>query len=108
MYKEYSVFNSSSNFYPIDFFKENTIRFHDTKSPRVSIIIPVFNEVIYTLNCLYSLQENIQDIDYEIIVINDNSTDDTQKFLSQIPNLKIIKKCKQGYKYCLWRVCIDI
>ena len=60
-----------------------------SSSPLVSIIIPVFNQSYYTFNCLNSLK-SIQSIEYEVIVVDDASTDDTQKVLSDISGIKII------------------
>ncbi len=90
MPKEYSIFNTNLKFYPINFFQENKIDFDFVETPKVSIIIPVYNEILYTLNCLYSLRNNIQNIDYEIIIVNDNSKDNTIDYLNKISNLKII------------------
>lgn len=74
---------------------------------QTSIIIPVFNNYAYTRNCILSLylHKNIQN--HEIIIINNNSTDLTNFFLSNLEaaNLKIItnnenlgfsKACNQG------------
>ena len=57
--------------------------------PLVSIVIPVFNQSHYTFNCLDSLK-SIQSIEYEVIVVDDASTDNTQKILSDISGIKII------------------
>ncbi|MDR2121834.1 MAG: glycosyltransferase [Flavobacteriaceae bacterium] len=78
------------NQYDIDFFNTNLINFVQKKNPKVSIIIPVYNQIKFTLNCLYSIQNNIENIDTEIIVINDNSTDETLKYLEKIQGIQII------------------
>jgi O-antigen biosynthesis protein len=62
-----------------------------SSNPSVSIIIPVFNQLVYTLNCLTSISENNTG-DYEVIVVDDCSTDGTIKTLSQIKNLRLIRK----------------
>lgn len=74
--------------------------------PAVSIIIPVYNQLDYTLKCLFSLAKNIhQDTLVEIIVVNDCSEDQTPEFLGQVPGLKLINNqenlgfihsCNQG------------
>ncbi|MEO0329227.1 MAG: glycosyltransferase [Pseudomonadota bacterium] len=71
----------------------------------VSIIIPVYNQLSYTLRCIKSIQENTTGIEYEIIVINDQSSDDTETLLSNREdirfhtnpeNLGFIGSCNQG------------
>lgn len=58
-------------------------------SPTVSIIIPFYNQFNYTYNCLNSIAHHFPCIDIEIILINDNSTE--QIDLSLLKNIKIIK-----------------
>lgn len=70
-------------------------------SPKVSIVIPAFNEEKYIENTLFSLLESEQKthISYEVILVNNNSTDKTvqlaQKFKNGM-NLRILKETKQG------------
>ena len=74
--------------------------------PLVSIIIPVYNKLNYTLQCLFSLANHISpDIPVEVIVVNDCSEDDTQEMLEQVAglilvnneqNLGFIHSCNQG------------
>lgn len=47
-------------------------------NPKVSIIIPVYNEFHYTYCCLKSILKNSGDVSYEIIIANDCSTDLTK------------------------------
>ena len=48
--------------------------------PKVSVIIPVYNSEKYIKSCLNSvLEQSFKD--YEIIAINDGSTDNTLKIL---------------------------
>lgn len=62
-----------------------------SNQPLVSIIIPVFNQIEYTLRCLASLAENIQpDTLVEILVINDASTDETVQKLTKVSGLQLI------------------
>ncbi|MDP3148609.1 MAG: glycosyltransferase [Ignavibacteria bacterium] len=66
------------------------------KTPMVSIIIPVFNKVEFTRQCIEKIYANTQPgIEYEIIVVDNNSTDDTHVFMSQLaeyrPSLNYIK-----------------
>ncbi|MBJ2151025.1 glycosyltransferase [Paracoccus sp. IB05] len=54
----------------------------DLPNRSVSVIIPVYNQIEYTLRCLDSIRLNTQDIDYEVIVVDDCSSDMTEIMLS--------------------------
>jgi O-antigen biosynthesis protein len=53
----------------------------------VSIIIPVYNQIDFTRACLASVQEHSGDIPYEVIVVDDASTDATSDIISRIPGI---------------------
>jgi GT2 family glycosyltransferase len=53
----------------------------------VSIIIPVFNQIDYTLSCLAAVQQHSGPLPYEVIVVDDFSNDATREVISQIPGL---------------------
>ena len=65
---------------------------------KVSIIIPVFNKVELTKNCIDSIYDNTTIDDYEIIVVNNNSIDSTADYLLDLSrkkrNIKIITNDK--------------
>ncbi len=60
-----------------------------SEKPEVSIVIPVYNQLAYTLNCLKSIAENTAG-DYEVVVIDDASTDETSRVLSKVKNLRLV------------------
>ena len=60
-------------------------------NPKVSIVIPVYNEFDYTYGCIKSLVEKIKNVSYEIIVGDDESTDDTRNIKRFIKNVKVNK-----------------
>jgi len=64
-----------------------TIQLSPGKSPLVSIIIPVHNQLKYTLECLASISHSTNDVNYEVIIVDDSSTDQTAELLPTIPNL---------------------
>lgn len=73
----------------------------------VSIVIPVYNQLAYTLRCLEAIRENTHEIDYEIVVVDDCSTDGTQSALSAREdinylrnerNLGFVGSCNAGSK----------
>ena len=73
----------------------------------VSIIIPVFNQLEYTHACLASLQAVQEQAPFEVIVVDDCSTDTTRDAIAQIPgvvylrndsNSGFIASCNAGAK----------
>jgi GT2 family glycosyltransferase len=74
-------------------------------TPRVSIIIPVHNKFAYTAACLRSLAEHADAIAFEVIVVDDASSDDTLARLAEIEgvlvernaeNLGFVGSCNAG------------
>ena len=64
-------------------------------SPLVSIIIPVFNNVKLTLECLASINEHTpKELFVEIIIADDASTDETQSLIQPLANVKYIRNDK--------------
>jgi GT2 family glycosyltransferase/tetratricopeptide (TPR) repeat protein/uncharacterized HAD superfamily protein/hypoxanthine phosphoribosyltransferase len=51
---------------------------------RVSIIIPVFNKVEFTRRCIDSIFRNVHHDDYEVIVVDNESSDGTREFLTEL------------------------
>ena len=83
--------------------------------PIASIITPVFNQKLHTFNCLKSVLENTTGVDYEVIVVDDASTDNSAAILSQIENLKIVKNrvnagflnaCHAGARHAVGRYLV--
>lgn len=75
-----------------------------SRQPEVSIIIAAYNNWSYTLTCLKSIRENTEG-DYEVIAVNDGSTDETPELLLQVGNIRLIsntenmgflESCNQG------------
>lgn len=60
-------------------------------APKVSIIIPVFNKAVYTFNCLQSVLQHTKDVDYEVIVVDNASTDNTSSMLSLMNNIRVLR-----------------
>jgi glycosyltransferase involved in cell wall biosynthesis len=55
-----------------------------SENPLVSIVIAAWNEEINILRCIASLAKTKSRIPFEIIVVNNNSTDDTQSILNKL------------------------
>lgn len=69
-------------------------------SPAVSIVIPCYNNFDLTMKCLRSVLKNTQNVSYEVIIADDNSTDKTSDLLDFVSNIKHIKnKSGRGFVY---------
>lgn len=68
-----------------------TLEFPVSSNPTASIIIPVFNKSLYTFTCLQSILEAKCQTTYEIIVVDDHSSDDTPRMLNGITGIHILR-----------------
>ena len=70
-----------------------------SQHPDVSIIIPVYNQLGYTLKCLKAIALNLaEDTQVEIILVNDCSSDRTQAVLEPIEAINLINSpTNQGF-----------
>jgi GT2 family glycosyltransferase/glycosyltransferase involved in cell wall biosynthesis/SAM-dependent methyltransferase len=66
------------------------IYFPKYDSPTVSIVIPVYGKINYTLACLQAIQKNLPKVAFEIIVVDDQSPDNTLVELYKIASIRII------------------
>ena len=64
--------------------------------PLLSVIIPVFNHSAFTIGCLNSIKERLEQsqLRVEVIVVNDNSTDDTKVLLTRYAGIRTITNDK--------------
>ena len=82
--------------------------FPKTERPQVSIIIPVYNKWVYTAACLRSLLEVKGKYSFEVIVVDDQSSDETAEQLANIDglihlrnekNLGFVGSCNRGARH---------
>lgn len=63
-------------------------------TPVCSIIIPVFNQLRYTRECIAAIQTYTKGVEFEIIVVDNGSSDETPEFLrflkSQDARVKVV------------------
>ena len=78
------------NFY----LKFGKISFPKTEKPLVSIIIPVYNQSLYTIYCLRAIYLNSKNVDYEVIIADDVSCDGTRYISKYFENLNVIRNKK--------------
>lgn len=68
------------------------LKFKKFKAPRVSIIIPFYNEIRLTLECLYSILESGISCTFEVIVADDCSPDPDSAKIKKIPGIELIRQ----------------
>ena len=69
------------------------IKLPQNAMPIASIVIPVFNNLDYTIDCLRAISEFTQ-TNYEVIIINNASSDGTAETLGGIDQLTLINNTK--------------
>jgi glycosyltransferase involved in cell wall biosynthesis len=63
----------------------------------ISIIVPVFNSASYVSRCLEALESQDYPRDrYEIIAVDNNSTDGSDSIVMGYPSVKLLREAKQG------------
>jgi len=77
---------------PKDDFERFTVR--TSEAPRVSIVIPVFNKVAYTTACLRSIAAHAGPTPFEVIVVDDGSSDATAQRLEDIEGIHAIRNAQ--------------
>jgi GT2 family glycosyltransferase len=60
-------------------------------NPLISVIIPIYGKIEYTLRCLASITKHMSDTAFEIIVVDDCSPDDSAKLLGQIQGIRLLR-----------------
>ena len=81
--------------------------FPKSEQPRVSIVIPVYNEYRMTVFCLQSLLSTTAGVDYELILADDASSDLTSTITERIKGIEIVRADEnKGYVInCCNSVC---
>jgi len=64
-----------------------SLRFPAHEEVEVSVVIPVFNQLSFTDACLVSLQAVQEQPRFEVIIVDDCSTDRTAELVPQIPGI---------------------
>jgi peptidoglycan/xylan/chitin deacetylase (PgdA/CDA1 family) len=70
------------------------------KTPTITVIVPAFNEEEMVADCILSIQQQDYDGDYEIIVVNNASTDRTEEIAGSL-GVTVVYEPKQGYVHAL-------
>jgi hypothetical protein len=68
------------------------------RTPRVSVVVCSYNGGKTLEQCLRSLQA-LDYPDYEVIVVDDGSTDDTGEILARFPEVRAVRQSNQGLSF---------
>ena len=63
---------------------------------KISIVVPAYNEEKYIGDCLQSIVANRTDDIFEIIVVNNASTDDTAAIAERFPGVRVVTEPQKG------------
>ena len=64
--------------------------------PTVSVVIPVHNHAEFTYRCLQSLCNNSITNSFEVIVVDDCSTDETHELLGRMKGIRVVRNEKNS------------
>lgn len=65
-----------------------------SEKPVVSVIIPVYGKLAYTLRCLRSISLNPPSTDFEIVIIDDCSPDNSAEVLKTVPGIRLLQNAQ--------------
>lgn len=69
-----------------------------SKDIRVSLVLPAYNEAAYLRTCLEAIAQQTV-TPFEVIVVDNNSTDETADIAASFPFVKLLRERKQGVVY---------
>lgn len=75
-----------------------TVRGTTANGTTVSVVIPAYNEQKVIEACLRALTAQTQPAD-EIVIVDNNSSDDTVALASAFPNVRVVTEHRQGITY---------
>ena len=69
-----------------------------SSQPKVSVIIPIYGKLNYTLRCLQSISANTPQTAFEVIVVDDCSPDESFDVLSKVKDIRLLRnEQNQGF-----------
>jgi GT2 family glycosyltransferase/glycosyltransferase involved in cell wall biosynthesis len=84
--------------FPVAAVPIESISFSVAEKVAVSIVIPVFNQFQFTHACLASLQQVEERVSFEVVLVDDASTDETRELIPRIPGVVYLRnKTNAGF-----------
>lgn len=82
-------------------FRESSVRSMPTPPPiplpRCSVIVPFWNAGRYVRRCIESLlSQSLPQSEYELLFIDNNSTDGSDQVVAAFPAVRLLREAKQG------------
>lgn len=74
------------------------LKFPTHKNPTLSILLITFNRSDCTINCLESLYDLRKEVDFEVIIWDNASTDKTTEYLTYVEGITVIS-CKENLHF---------
>lgn len=82
----------------IELADDRPILFPVVMQPEVSFVIPVWNRWDLTYKCLAGIAEKAKGFAYEVVIVDNGSSDETAQNLKQIRNVRVVRNEKNlGY-----------
>ena len=84
------------------------LTFPKCEKPLVSIIIPVYNQYATTFSCLQSVLAHTNEVEYEVIIADDRSSDITETISERVKHIRVarnevnlgfLKNCNNAAKF---------
>ena len=67
-------------------------RFAKISAPKISVVIPVLNQWRLTRDCLRSIEAQGNAVPFEVVVVDNGSSDETVKELGRIENIVVKRR----------------
>jgi GT2 family glycosyltransferase len=67
------------------------ISFPDVEQPEVSFVIPVWNHWDLTYKCLAGIADRAKGFPYEVVVVDNGSSDETAELLKRVRNVRVVR-----------------
>ena len=86
-----------------------TLAFPPCAAPRVSILVPAYNEFAYTVGFLLAIADAPPDLPFEVVLADDASSDAEMAHFAEVPNLRrlrqkrnvgFVRNCNAAYAAC--------